>query len=167
MTTIVRMSRELTTPPKVRLISGVRIRTFRDEADVELWLEIRHKAFARMRLGVPQWTTDDFRREFLSKSWWRTDQMWFAEPESSLNPFAPSAVGTVTLALREHVDGPQPVIHWLAVLPSWRRRGVARLLVEQLEARCWEMGHRRVGLETHSAWTAAMRLYESMGYVAE
>jgi GNAT superfamily N-acetyltransferase len=57
-----------------------------------------------------------------------------------------------------------PAVHWLAVLPNWRRRGVGRLLIEALEERSWQQGHREIFLETHEGWTAARRLYESLGY---
>jgi len=56
------------------------------------------------------------------------------------------------------------VIHWLAVLPNWRRRGVGRLLVAALEQCCWDAGQHEVFLETHAGWTSALRFYESRGY---
>jgi GNAT superfamily N-acetyltransferase len=55
-------------------------------------------------------------------------------------------------------------VHWLAVLPGWRRRGVGRYLMSVLEARAWELGYREVWLETHAAWAEAVRLYQALGY---
>jgi len=56
------------------------------------------------------------------------------------------------------------VVHWLAVLVTHRRRGVAQLLMRALEQRAWDLGQREIFLETHDGWTAAQRLYESLGY---
>jgi mycothiol synthase len=149
--------------PTVAAVEGVRLRTYAGPQDVPLWLELRHRAFARARLGVRQWDETDFEREFLSKPWWRPEHMWFAEGQALISR-SWSPVGTVTLALRGSGDAARPVVHWLAVLPAWRRRGVGRLLMSVLEARAWELGYREVWLETHAAWKEAVRLYRALGY---
>jgi GNAT superfamily N-acetyltransferase len=74
------------------------------------------------------------------------------------------AIGTVALADRGSGAHALPAVHWLAVLPPWRRRGVARLLMATLEHRCWKQGHDEIFLETHEGWTAARQLYEVLGY---
>ena len=98
----------------------------------------------------------------LKKTWWRPEAMWFAETDSP--SLTASAVGTVTLARRGDTPEARPAVHWLAVLPSWRRRGVGRLLITSLEAAVWETGQRQVWLETHAQWGEAAQLYESLGY---
>ena len=70
----------------------------------------------------------------------------------------------MTLALRGADEAARPVVHWLAVLPAWRRRGIGRLLMSVLEARAWELGYREVWLETHAAWEEAVRFYRALGY---
>lgn len=137
--------------------AGIALRTYRGPGDVSTWLDLRHRAFARARVGVRQWTETDFEQEFLTKPWWSPEHLWFAEARSQ-------AVGTVALAIRGEEEGARPAVHWLAVLPAWRRRGVGRLLMCALESRAWELGHREVWLETHAAWDSAVRLYESLGY---
>ena len=53
----------------------------------------------------------------------------------------------------------KPVVHWLGVLPSFRRTGIGRLLLAALEAAVWDAGGRQVWLETHGGWAEAARLY--------
>jgi GNAT superfamily N-acetyltransferase len=119
---------------------------------------LRERAFAREKLGVRQWDVADFRAEFLDRSWWRPDWMWFAE-----EPLA-GLVGTVALALRQSADATVPVVHWLCVLPAWRRRGIGRLLMTNLEQAAWDEGYRQVALETHESWRAAAALYDALSY---
>ncbi len=89
--------------------------------------------------------------------------MWFAElqrhPGGHYEP-----VGTVTLARRGTPPDDRPVIHWLAVAPGFRRRGLGRLLVATVESAVWEAGERQIWLETHSGWQEAARLYAALGY---
>lgn len=151
------MRRLLAGPPPLVHPAGVGVRTYRGRADIATWLDLRHRAFARSRLGVRQWAEGDFEQEFLTKSWWLPEHLWFAESGSQ-------AVGTVTLAMRGDGEAARPVVHWLAVLPAWRRRGIGRHLMSVLESRAWQLGYREVWLETHAAWDGAVRLYQAMGY---
>ena len=70
----------------------------------------------------------------------------------------------MALAFRGEGTEAKPAVHWLAVLPPWRRRGVGRLLMAELHQRCWDLGYRQIWLETHVRWTGAARLYEELGY---
>lgn len=165
MTNVLHLYRTLTEPPEIPRLPGVELRHFQGPNDVPVWLDIRHRAFAREKVGVRQWTAADFKAEFLAKPWWSPERMWFAEGAGGpANSTAPTAIGTITLAFRSAGVEAQPVIHWLAVSPAWRRRGVARLLLAMLEKTCWDAGYREVGLETHAGWTAAVRFYEQAGY---
>lgn len=157
MQTVVQMRLELEREPVVEAAPGIALRTYRGTDDIAAWLELRHRGFAGQRVAVGQWTPADFEREFLAKPWWNAERMWFAEYEGS-------PVGTVTLAERGRGASAVPVVHWLAVLPRWRRRGVARLLMNALHRDVWAGGGREVFLETHTAWTAAARFYEARGY---
>jgi GNAT superfamily N-acetyltransferase len=159
---VVQLARRLPDRPLIVPVPGITLRPYGDPGDVERWLELRRRAFARQRLGVRDWQAADFAREFLEKPWWRPEHMWFAEARSEDEAAWP--VGTVTLAQRDDGNHPRPVVHWLAVLPSHRRRGIGRLLISALEAAVWDAGGRQVWLETHAAWAEAARLYESLGY---
>lgn len=50
------------------------------------------------------------------------------------------------------------------VLPELRGRGLARLMLEALEARAGELGYVRVRLDTGTRQLAAKHLYERSGY---
>jgi GNAT superfamily N-acetyltransferase len=162
MTTVIQLTRRLAERPANPVVSGVRLRNYGGQVDVEQWLDLRRRAFARQRVGVGDWNAADFAREFLEKRWWSPERMWFAETEPWLLPA--KALGTVTLARRGDPPNDKPVMHWLAVLPGHRRRGIGRLLVATVEATVWDGGERQVWLETHAAWREALRLYESLGY---
>ncbi|MGD9723959.1 MAG: GNAT family N-acetyltransferase [Pirellulales bacterium] len=163
MTIVLQLTRQLYQRPETPAVDGVRLRHYAGPADVETWLALRRQAFARQRVSLGDWDAADFAREFLEKPWWRPECMWFAEARGALS-LGPRTVGTVTLARRGDPPRDRPVVHWLAVLPGYRRRGVGRLLMAALEAAVWDAGERQVWLETHSAWAEASRLYGALGY---
>lgn len=122
-----------------------------------------------MPAGRP-WAEPDFRREWLERPWWSPERLWLAEagevddPPPDDAPTPPgSVVGVVGLACRD-AAGRVPVVGWLAVVPAWQRRGVGRLLLTQVERAAWDLGHRTLAVETHSAWTAATACYARCGY---
>jgi GNAT superfamily N-acetyltransferase len=106
------------------------------------------------------WTLADFSAEMTGKAWWREDRMWLATWDGSQDLL----VGSVTMAVREGRARSVPVVHWLLVDPAWRRRGVGRLLMSNLERAAWDDGWREMQLETHSSWSAAVAFYQSIGY---
>jgi putative acetyltransferase len=52
------------------------------------------------------------------------------------------------------------------VLPESRRRGISRVVLEELEARARAIGYSRLVLETGTRQPEAIALYESAGYEA-
>jgi GNAT superfamily N-acetyltransferase len=56
------------------------------------------------------------------------------------------------------------ILWFLYVAPSWRRRGVGRRLVEQVEAHGRELGASHVWLETSNVNVPGVRAYERLGY---
>src|SRR5688500_7739990 len=131
MTTILQLTRSLESRPQPVVPQGVRLRNFCGPEDVDLWLELRHRAFARQRIGVASWTASDFQREFLEKPWWQPEHLWLAEAKTLLAG-AWTPIGAVALAFRGSDQQAKPVVHWLAVLPAWRGRGVGRALMAAL-----------------------------------
>jgi len=168
LATILQLVRRLDSCPAVSPPAGWRLRHYEASIDVDVWLALREAAFADSPIAVRRWTPADFERELTAKSWWRPDLLWFVESAEEVVSLAGAgprrAIGTATLAWRGSAGGGKPVIHWLGVLPEYRRRGVGRLLVAQLEQMVWHSGGREVGLETHAAWTDAVAFYRALGY---
>lgn len=52
----------------------------------------------------------------------------------------------------------------LAVLPSWRRKGIASQLVQELCTIFKDIGKKRIKLEVRISNTPAINLYEKMGF---
>jgi GNAT superfamily N-acetyltransferase len=158
MTSVLQMTKHLEWIERPPSVAGVRLRTFGQAADVEAWLALRDRAFARERVGVRAWSGVDFRGEFQERWWWRPQWMWLVEAEER------ELIGSVTLAMRGEPEAAKPVVHWLMVAPRWRRRGVGRLLLSHLEQAAWEEGYREIWLETHAQWKAAVEFYEALGF---
>jgi GNAT superfamily N-acetyltransferase len=158
---ILQLIHRLEKPQVVSPPPGWRLRHFADPGDVDRWLELREAAFADSPTPVRRWTRDDFQREMTAKAWWRPDALWFVE---AIDRDPPMPIGTATLARRGPAGSGTAVIHWLGVLPEFRRRGVGRLLMAQLEQIVWQAGEREVALETHASWTDAVAFYRSLGY---
>jgi len=161
---ILQLTKTLHERPQLPDVPSIRLRHYAGPQDVPTWLELRSRAFGRQRVGIANWDAGDFRREFLDKPWWHPERMWFAEAQPLLMPITP--VGTITLARRGEGPDGKPVVHWLSVLPSYRRRGIGRLLLAALETAAWDAGERQLWLETHSGWAEAGKLYESLGWRA-
>jgi GNAT superfamily N-acetyltransferase len=162
MLPIVQRMRVLTSIPAEVSAGPDSIRSYLGEDDVDGWLGIRNRAFSILETAGRVWSEADFRREFVEQSWWRPEWMWFAfasDREASKSP-----VGTVTLAVRQTLNGLRPAVHWLCVLPEWRRRGIARVLMATLERAAWKAGHRQIWLETHTDWKEAAAFYDRLGY---
>jgi ribosomal protein S18 acetylase RimI-like enzyme len=159
MMSVLQLAKRIDSPPAIPAVENIRVRNYRGAEDIDAWLDLRHRAFARLKVGVRRWERADFAREFLAKPWWSPGRLWFAESLLAEDGCRP--VGTVALAQRA---AGMPAVHWLAVDPRWRRRGIARLLMAHLEASCWDSGQRQLWLETHSSWEAANALYRSLGF---
>jgi ribosomal-protein-alanine N-acetyltransferase len=52
----------------------------------------------------------------------------------------------------------------VAILSSWRRKGIARQLVEELSMIFRELGKKRIKLEVRVSNKAAIALYEKLGF---
>lgn len=153
-----------------------RLRTYAGEQDIEHWLAIRNAAFAF--LGGRAWTAADFRREFLAQPWWPTATLWLAEvdgagPLPGAGPeetgpaqtrSAAACVGTVLLAPPALHAPHSASLRWLAVDPAWQRRHIAKLLTTRAEQAAWDAGWRKITVETHARWHAAVAFYRACGY---
>lgn len=157
MSKIVRFRKMLVAPPTPVAVEGICVRMFQNDADVTAWLELRCDAFAGVIAAGHAWTSADFDRQFRAKHWWSAERMWLAVTDTD------HIVGSVVLGQSGRQDE-RALVGWLMVAPTFRRRGIGRLLLAMLEAAAWSQEKRELTLETHADWTAAMRLYEACGY---
>jgi len=158
---VLQLFRQLQDTSQINSVPGVVVRNYESPADIDAWLQVRQRAFAREQLGVRAWSVQDFEQELLQKSWWNPRHFWLAE---DISHGSRQTIGTVTMALRGTGTAQRPAVHWLAVAPAARRRGVGRLLLATLEAAAWEAGYREVWLETHRKWEKARAFYMALGY---
>jgi GNAT superfamily N-acetyltransferase len=164
---IIRLHRELDVMPQVASVEGVTVRAIDLPGDVEPWLPLRDAACADLRPRPGTWSTADFHREFTGQSWFHRNRMWVAEASGVMETRHESdrnLSGAVALAVRRSAAGATAHVHWLLVHPEHRRKGLARSLMATLERACWDAGIRRISLETHRDWRAAVALYRNLGY---
>jgi GNAT superfamily N-acetyltransferase len=163
MPSVLHFRKQLTAPPVAVDAPGFHVRQLCVPDDVSAWLALRERAMADQTPAVRTWDATDFHSEMTKTTWWRNDWSWVAARDSSSNK-ANEIIGAVTLALRDGATATIPVVHWLVVDPAFRRRGIARSLISQLECAAWEADWREVQLETHAGWSAAVAFYQSIGY---
>ena len=156
MGTVLQLRKRLDSQPDFVANPGMQLRNFQGSEDCQIWLDLRSMCFANLIPSPQPWSEKDFRREFLSKSWWSAKALWFA---TTLQDRDDMVVGSMTLA-----PGNPCRLQWLMVRPDFRRQGVGSALVAAAEKSCWEFGGREIILETLDQWTAATCLYRSLGY---
>jgi GNAT superfamily N-acetyltransferase len=75
-------------------------------------------------------------------------------------------IGTGTAWFKhDFEDGSWGRVHWLAILPAYQGRGLAKPLLSAICQRLRELGHPRAYLTTSSLRLPAIRLYQSFGFV--
>jgi GNAT superfamily N-acetyltransferase len=163
MSSILHFRKQLALPPVAVDAAGILVRRLIVPDDIQAWLKLRDRAMAGEAPVVRPWTEADVRREFLDKLWWRDEHAWVAAHDDAANEYQLLA-GAVILGCREGAESAVPVVHWLLVDPTFRRRGVGRALMSRLERAAWDAGWREVQLETHAGWASAVAFYHSMGY---
>ncbi len=163
MATVLRFSKVLvssTRPPGRH--GQLAVRRYRWPTDTARWLQIQRAAWEPLR-GARPWVEADFRREWLARPAWRSDQILLAYER----PRPTQTVGAIGYRPSVHDPDTTGCLLWLAVVPAWQRRGAGRLLVATLERQCYTAGLRQLELETLDGWTAAVALYQQLGYVAD
>jgi GNAT superfamily N-acetyltransferase len=122
--------------------------------DEAAWVAIHEEADRWNRI-----TVDTFWREF------GRDPIPLAERQFYLCGAAGAAIGTATGWFNDDYHGAAwGRIHWVALLPAYHGRGLAKPL---LAAACWrmrELGHDKAYLVTSTARIPALNLYRSFGF---
>lgn len=73
-------------------------------------------------------------------------------------------VGMVTLCFFTTLTGLKAFVDHLVVDPAWRRRGIARALMQHAIGQAAAAGASRIDLTANSEKDAARSLYESLGF---
>lgn len=61
-------------------------------------------------------------------------------------------------------DGRRGYLYHVAVVPAAQRRGIARALLAEVEARLWALGAEKLHLRTHRDNTGAIAFYRAIGW---
>ncbi len=95
-------------------------------------------------------------------------QLKYAEPNrpENMNALAVAYEGETAVACGawKAVDGETAEIKRIYVLPEYRRRGIAGVMIQALEENVMRSGRRKLILETAVDTTGSHRLYLSLGY---
>ncbi len=152
----IRMWRGLEEMPPVRLPEGYAFRTYR-EGDAGAFVRVKNAAFAGEAGGGRAWTLEDFQKEYLESPTFRPERVFFAVCGEEL-------VGTTTAWTAEHEGREVGLIHWVAVTPEHRGRGVGEALNARALHHLKEMGYREAVLSTNASLQSAVRLYHRLGF---
>jgi GNAT superfamily N-acetyltransferase len=149
--------------PQLLQVPAIAVDRLKLPEDAAAWLALRQRAFAGEDPPVRAWTADDLYREMGGSQNRDVRRItWVARPahcESSRCDFC----GAISLSPPVQ-GGDMASVHWLMVDPGWRRQRIGSLLVCTAERHCWEQGWRRLRLETHRGWTAAVEFYARLGF---
>jgi ribosomal protein S18 acetylase RimI-like enzyme len=92
--------------------------------------------------------------------WARWDRGWVAEDTTSAGTHA-----IVGFATAEYEAWHARLVLWfLYIAPAWRRRGVGRVLLREVEAHGRSVGATHVWLETSNVNVPGVAAYERLGY---
>jgi GNAT superfamily N-acetyltransferase len=91
------------------------------------------------------------------------DPLDFTPPRGCFVVAYDGAEAVATGGLRPAEDGAMEIKR-MYVRPEWRGRGLARVVLADLEQRARDLGAKRIVLETGERQPEAIRLYETSGY---
>jgi GNAT superfamily N-acetyltransferase len=142
--------------PRFDLPKGFSLRGFR-QGDQTLWRDIHVAADRSNKI-----TLELFIAQFGG------DAALLADRQYYLLAAEGSAIGTATAWFDPDRGGlPYGRIHWVAILPEWQGRGLAKPLMSFVCLRMRELGHERAYLTTSTARIPALNLYRLFGFRPE
>jgi mycothiol synthase len=142
--------------PEVDLPEGYWIRTYR-EGDEEEWAECVNRAYATER-DPTDYTAEKIREKWVDTPNFMPDGTFFAVKDDEI-------VGSF-MAWREVNEGPKRGrLHWLAVVPEHRRRGLAKALTVKVIGYLLSQGLTSIFLDTGYSLRVAMSMYRKFGFV--
>ena len=150
----VKMIREsLNDVPECSVPSGYFIRSYRS-GDKDIWLRIQSLADKYNKV-----TADLFQEEF------GTDTRVLSERQCFLCDRNSNAIGTAS-AWFSNQNGPSlGRIHWVAIIPQYQGKGLAKPLLAVVCNRLNSLGHKKTYLTTQTCRLPAINLYAKFGFV--
>jgi ribosomal protein S18 acetylase RimI-like enzyme len=131
---------------------------FETDAVFDLVIDARRIALVERRLARPLTKRYSIREVFAPWASW--GRGWVAEAAAGAEPPAIRGFATV-----EHEAWHARLVLWfLYIAPEWRRRGVGRALLGEVEAHGRSIGASHVWLETSNVNVPGIAAYERLGY---
>lgn len=144
---------DLTAVPHFSLPAGYSIRAYQP-GDEEAWVAIQRAADEFNTI-----TRALFEREF------GADPLLLAARQLYLLDESGRAIGTATAWFGDEVWGAEyGRVHWVAIVPEFQGRGLAKPLMHTTYLGMKEAGHERAYLTTDLARVAAINLYRKFGF---
>ncbi len=149
--TLVEMMRpDLDNWPILALPCGFTIRPYQS-GDAQIWRAIHERA-------------DRFNRfdESTFAQWFGTDEALLRARQKYLIAPDGEVIGTATAWFDDAETGR---VHWVAIVPEYQGRGLARPLLSVIGATLRDCGHSRATLTTSLQRPIAMALYRKFGFI--
>jgi len=153
----------LATLPAPHWPEGIAVRSFRPGVDDEAWTDVNAAAFADLP-DQGGWTLDDLRQR-MAEDWFDADGFLIAA--STTGPTTGEIAGfhwTKVHGRDSHGHEPIGEVYVVGVAPAWRGTGLGRALVLAGLAHLRQAGLAQAMLFVDEANTAAIGLYESLGF---
>lgn len=151
-----KMWRVLKDLPDAKAPAGYRIRTY-ETGDDTAFVRIKNAAFMSENAGGRAWTSADFEKEYLDSPYFDPKRVLFAicgdEP-----------VGTTTAWTATHQGRDVGLIHWVAVVPEHRSKGLGWVLNVRALHKLRALGYGEAILNTSETLESAVRLYRRLGF---
>ena len=151
-----RMWRELEHLPEAKPPAGYRIRTY-ETGDDAAFVRIKNAAFLSENVGGRAWTVADFEKEYLDSPYFSPERVLFAVCNGE-------PVGTTTAWSATYRGREVGLIHWVAVVPEHRKKGLGRVLNVRALHRLKALGYGEATLNTSETLESAVRLYHRLGF---
>lgn len=151
-----RMWRELKDLPDASAPAGYRIRTYQSGDDTA-FVRIKNAAFMSENAGGRAWTAADFKKEYLDSPYFEPKRVLFAV-------FGDAPVGTTTAWTATYRGREVGLIHWVAVVPEHRSKGLGWVLNVNALHKLRALGYGEATLNTSETLESAVRLYRRLGF---
>ena len=151
-----RMWRELKHLPEAKPPAGYRIRTY-ETGDDAAFVRIKNAAFLSENAGGRAWTVADFEKEYLDSPYFSPERVLFAVCKGE-------PVGTTTAWSATYRRREVGLIHWVAVVPEHRKKGLGWVLNVRALHRLKALGYGEATLNTSETLESAVRLYHRLGF---